>query len=100
MCCVGTKNLLADYRYIVDRFVELDALEAQRAVSFATLGFDFSEHLFARDNFQSLLRCGDIVRCEGGYYLAHRREGLRPQNFLEKLFGSCPTAGKPQNCAL
>lgn len=80
MCCVGTKNLISDYQYVVRKFVESNALSSETAISFADLGLECSEHLFARDNFLSMLRVGDIVREGEYYYLAKRRRGDERQS--------------------
>ncbi len=73
MCCVGTKNAIADYHYIVKRFLQADAVSVSTAVTLKDLKIDFFEHIFARDNFESLLRVGDVVPVEDKFYLAKRR---------------------------
>lgn len=69
MCCVGTKILLRDYDYLIRRFIDCNATTKESAVSYEALGIDESEHMFARDNFMSLLFSGDIRRTRKGYYL-------------------------------
>lgn len=69
MCCVGTKNLLRDYDYLVRRFIDCGATSKEGAIPYEKLEIDDSEHMFARDNFMSLLFSGDIRRTKGGYYL-------------------------------
>ena len=81
MCCVGTKNLLRDYDYLVRRFIDCGATAKESAVPYEALGVDEAEHPFARDNFMSLLFSGDIRRARGGYYL---------KNLKSPHFARCP----------
>ena len=74
MCCVGTKNLLRDYDYLVRRLIDCGATAKESAVPYEALGIDEAEHLFARDNFMSLLFSGDIRRARGRL--------LHPRRFL------------------
>ncbi len=69
MCCVGTKNLLNDYKYIIRMFQKSGAFSSESALPLKEIGIDFSEHLFARDQLDSLVSCGEIKRAEGKYYL-------------------------------
>lgn len=68
MCCVGTKLAIRDCDYVVRRFVQSGAVGKERAAPYRALGIDCAEHLFARDNFESMLRVGKIVRTKDGLY--------------------------------
>ncbi len=85
MCCVGTKNLLRDYDYVVRRFIDCGAVSKESAVPYDKLEINEAEHLFARDNFMSLLFSGDIRRTRNGYYL---------KNSHSSHFNRCPLTKK------
>ena len=85
MCCVGTKNLLRDYDYLIRKFIDCGATTKESAVTYDELGVNEAEHLFARDNFMSLLLSGDIRRTKGKYYL---------KNVRDPHFSHCPLAKK------
>ena len=85
MCCVGTKNLLRDYDYVVRRFIDSGAISKETALPYDKLEINEAEHLFARDNFMSLLFSGDIRRTRGGYYL---------KNSHSTHFARCPLTKK------
>lgn len=90
MCCVGTKNLLRDYDYLVRKFIDAGATTKENAIPYQQLGVDEQEHMFARDNFMSLLLTGDIRRHKGGYYL---------KNSQSPRFSHCPRAQQALNSA-
>ncbi len=86
MCCVGTKLLIRDYDYLVRKFIDADAVSKENAVPYEQLGIDHAEHMFARDNFMSLLLTGEIRRTRaGGYYL---------KNSGSSHFSHCPLTQK------
>lgn len=71
MCCVGTKLVMRDFYYLVKCFGNVNATTEETAVIYKELSIDTMDHMFARDNFQSMLRFGAIKRTEDGrYYLA------------------------------
>ncbi len=71
MCCVGTKLVMRDFYYLVKCFRDQNALTPETACPYKQLAVDSTDHLFARDNFQSMRRTGAIGRTStGGYFLA------------------------------
>lgn len=74
MCCVGTKLVMRDYYYLINLFRLQNALTPETACPYKQLSIDTLDHMFARDNFQTLLRTGHIRSTEPGhYYLADQQ---------------------------